>query len=175
MIFITPGHLLIWTQEACTEKGIDLTRISEENGITKLDKALTCRIYRFIKRNRISRSKINRANHVDKKEIGHRSARCIRNHRRLREGLNIEKTSLECIEEVRVFESHLTERSQTLEFVGAKDVCVRKIANPKAAHSLMIYTRSCGNQHLRENCIRRIVSLDVKQINGLTRAGNPNR
>ena len=37
--------------------------------------------------------------------------------------------ALECIDEVRVVESHLTERSDTLEFVGVKDVRVQKSAN----------------------------------------------
>ena len=50
----------------------------------------------------------------------------------LREGLNIGKTSLECIDEVRVFESHLTEHSQTLEFVGVKDVMCEKLQIQKS-------------------------------------------
>ena len=69
----------------------------------------------------------------------------MRNIRRLKDSLNIGASSQECIDEVRVFESHLTEHSQTLEFVGAKDVSVRKMANPKAAHSLVIYTKSSAN------------------------------
>ena len=33
-----------------------------------------------------------------------------------------------------------------MEFVGSKDVSVRKISNPKAARSLIIYTKSCGQE-----------------------------
>ena len=105
---VTSKHLLIWAQEACIENGIDLQKMAEERDIKDLPKALMSRVYRFIKENRITKRKINRANPVDEKEIGKRCASYIRNHRRLRDSLNISKTALECIDEVRVFESHLT-------------------------------------------------------------------
>ena len=142
---VTTKHL-IWAQEACILKGIDLKRIAQKKGIKNLKAALMSRIYRFTKRSRITKRKINRANHVNEEEIGHRCARYMRNNRRLRDSLNIGVSWQECIDEVRVFESHLTEHSQTLEFVGAKDVSVRKMANPKAAHSLVIYTKSSANE-----------------------------
>ena len=89
---VTSKHLLICAQEACIENGIDLQKMAEERGITKdLPKALMSRVYRFIKKNRITKRKINRANHVDEKEIGKRCASYIKNHRRLRDSLNISK------------------------------------------------------------------------------------
>ena len=143
---VTTKHFLIWAQETCIANEIDLKKLGEETGIRDIKKALMTRIYRFMKKKKITKRKINRANHIDEKEIGLRCAKYIRHHWRLRDGLHIDDQSLECIDEVRVFESHLSEHSQTLEFVGARDVPVRKMANPKAAHSLIIYTKSCGSE-----------------------------